>query len=57
MNDVLYQCYSLDNRSLLWGINSTNGPVFVNAVKAQTYFDRLYKISHDFDYKRELCPD
>jgi hypothetical protein len=54
---VLYPCHSIEDRSLLWGMNTANEPVILTSVEVQTYFDQLYKISHDYDYKRELCPD
>lgn len=57
MPEILFQCYSIEDGSLLWGLNTTTGPVILNAITAQTYFDRLYNISHDFDFKRDLCPD
>jgi hypothetical protein len=54
MPTVLSPCCSLDpdmQDMMLWALNSPDGAVILSAVEVQGFFDKLYNITHDFDYR------
>lgn len=56
MTETLVQCSSLETRSLMWAINYPDDVVVLNSTEVQSYYDQKYNISHEIDYKGDLCP-
>lgn len=56
MADTLVPCSSLETRSLMWAINSADEVVVLNSTEVQPYYDQKYNISHEINYKGDVCP-
>lgn len=60
MNKTWVTCCSLDPETygaFMWALNLEPEPIILPSTHIQSYYDRLYNISHDINYKGELCPD